>query len=78
LRRQNVDDARQLIGKWLAQGRIDSRYADAWQELLSEPLPVIRGAMSADTDQMRDLRQNSPFAGLLSEAERERVLRAVP
>jgi hypothetical protein len=77
LRREDVDDARQLLGKWLAQGRIDPRYAGPWQELLSKPLAFIKAAISADTDQMRDLRQNSPFAGLLSEAERERILQAV-
>jgi hypothetical protein len=30
--------------------------------------------LGADTPHARDLRQNSPFAGLLSEAERRKIL----
>jgi hypothetical protein len=78
LRRSNVDDARQLIWKWREQGRIDQRYADQWEALLVEPLGEIRRALSEDSPRMRDLRQNSPFAGVLSEVERRRVLEAVP
>jgi hypothetical protein len=74
LRRPMVDEARQLLWKWRAQDRIDPRYADAWDELLGQPVPAIRRAISEDTAQGRDLRQNSPFAGMLSEPERRRIL----
>ena len=41
------------------------------------PVPEVAKLISADTAAGRDLRQNSPFAGMLSEAERQRVLEKV-
>lgn len=77
LRRSEVEEARQTIWKWRAQGRIDPYYADEWERLLAEPVAEVRRALSEDSPQMRDLRQSSPFAGMLSEAERRRALQAV-
>jgi hypothetical protein len=37
-------------------------------------MPVIRRALGANTQQMRDLRQNSPLAGMLGEHERARIV----
>ena len=37
----------------------------------------IRKVISADDELGRDLRQNSPLAGLLSEPERRKILEAV-
>jgi hypothetical protein len=76
LRRNHVEEARQTLRRWVAQGRIDPRYAAPWEELLDKTMPEIRQAMSADTAEMRDLRQNSPFAGMLSEPERREIVRA--
>ena len=69
-----VDSARRQIWKWQSQGRIDDPYATAWLDILSRPIPEVRRALSADTRTMRDLRQSSPFAGTLSEAERRKIL----
>jgi hypothetical protein len=74
LRRPMVDAARRQIWQWQEEGRIDSRYASAWLDVLDRPLPEVRRALSADTSQMHDLRQSSPFAGTLSEAERRKIL----
>jgi hypothetical protein len=74
LRKQMVDDALRQIWKWRAQGAIDHRYADRWEEVLSLPIPQIRRAIAEDSGPARDLRQTSPFAGLLSEAERRKIL----
>jgi hypothetical protein len=41
---------------------------------LRRPLAEIREAIAADDQRGRDLRQNSPFAGALSEPERRRIL----
>jgi hypothetical protein len=43
-------------------------YAE-WRELLNRPLEEIRTLLSADTEEARRLRQNSPFAGVLSPQE---------
>jgi hypothetical protein len=69
-----VADARQVLAGWEVEGRIDPIYGAAWRELLSEPVVEVRRQLSADTQKMADLRQNSPFAGMLTERERRAVL----
>ncbi|GAC1512813.1 MAG: hypothetical protein NVS1B3_16810 [Candidatus Dormibacteraceae bacterium] len=69
-----VADARQVLAAWEQEGRIDATYARLWRDLLAKPLPDVRRELAADTAQMADLRQNSPFAGMLSERERRAVL----
>ena len=73
LRRPMVDAARRQVWQWQKAGRIDDRYATAWLDILSRPVPDVRRALSADTPTMRDLRQSSPFAGTLTEAERRKI-----
>ena len=73
LRRAMVDDALRLLWKWRDQGRIDQRYADDWERVLRQPVTDVRKVMTEDSQRGRDLRQNSPFAGMLSEAERRRI-----
>lgn len=69
-----ADDALVLVRRWRELGRIDPHYADAWEEILVKPVPDIRKVLEADTQLARDLRQNSPFAGLISESERRRIV----
>jgi hypothetical protein len=73
LRRPMADDALKLLWKWRDQGTIDGRYADEWEQLLRRPVSEIRRVIGEDTQRARDLRQNSPFAGMLSEPERRRI-----
>jgi hypothetical protein len=77
LRRQMVDDARHVVWKWRDQGRIDERYADQWEEVLTRPVSEVRRIISEDSSAGDDLRQNSPFAGMLSEAERRQIMQQV-
>jgi hypothetical protein len=77
LRRSMVDQALRKLRRWKEEERIDPRYAEAWEEVLALPLDEIRRAIAADDEGGRDLRQNSPFAGLLSERERRKILAAV-
>jgi hypothetical protein len=77
LRRPMVEEARHVLYRWREQGRIDPRYADRWERLLSRALPEIRRALVDESQEGDDLRQNSPFAGVLSEPERRRILREV-
>jgi hypothetical protein len=73
LRRPVVDEALRLLWKWREQQRIDERYAERWEQVLSEPIAEVRRVIAEDSQRGRDLRQNSPFAGMLSEAERRRI-----
>lgn len=72
-----VQEARRRLGRWETDGRMDERYAQEWRKVLSWPLPRIARLISRDSQRSRDLRQSSPFAGTLSEAERRRILEAV-
>jgi len=73
LRRPMVDAARHQIWQWQREGRIDDRYANAWLDVLDRPVSEVKRALGADTSMMRDLRQSSPFAGTLTEAERRKI-----
>ncbi len=69
-----VSDARQVLAGWELEGHINPVYASAWRGLLAKPVNEVRRQLGADTPQMADLRQNSPFAGMLTERERQAVL----
>lgn len=51
-------------GRWLAE----------WERLLDGPARGVLEALTSPSPRARELRQNSPFAGVLSEQERQRVL----
>lgn len=73
-----LDRARARVAGWLTgDGPVDHRWAEKWQELLDLPITEIKRRLSEDSEQMRDLRQSTPFAGVLSETERRRILREV-
>jgi len=60
--------SRRRGGKWI----------DRWNVLLNGPLDDLLTALTADNTDSRELRQNSPFIGILTDAEREAVLRGIP
>jgi hypothetical protein len=52
------------------------RWLDEWDRLLRGPVEGILEALTSRSPRSRELRQNSPFAGVLSEEERHQVLSA--
>lgn len=56
-----------------ARGRTASWLAE-WERLLDGSVEDLLTALTSRSPSGRDLRQNSPFAGILSEAERTQVL----
>jgi len=77
LRRPMVDEAERKLRRWTEEGKISPRYAQAWEEIFALPMTELRKAITADDERGRDLRQNSPLAGLLSEPVRKRILEQV-
>jgi hypothetical protein len=77
LRRPMVDEAERKLRRWTEEGKIDPRYAQAWEEVFASSMVEIRKSITADDERGRDLRQNSPLAGLLSEPERRKLLEQV-
>ena len=73
LRRTDVQEARRQLSRWRATGRIAPSYAEEWERILTGPLTEIRRLITENTPRADDLRQNSPLAGLLSEAERRAI-----
>jgi excisionase family DNA binding protein len=53
-----------------------ARWLDEWERLLDGPVDGILEVLTSRTPRARELRQNSPFAGVLDEHERRRVLDA--
>jgi hypothetical protein len=77
LRRPMVDEALRQVWKWRRQGKIDPRYAAQWEDILRRPVAEVRRAIAEDSESARTLRQTSPFAGMLSEAERRKILQMI-
>jgi hypothetical protein len=78
LNEATIDDARARIEQLAVAGHLDPRYAESWRELLARPREEVARAIAADTPTARDLRQNSPFAGVLNEQERRQIIAANP
>jgi len=73
-----LEAARARVDAWLdAGGPVAPRYAERWRQLLERSADEIRAALVEDSEIMRDLRQTTPFAGLIPPRERWRILREV-
>ncbi len=73
-----VARARTRVDGWLRDdGPVPAPAARDWGALLAGPRRTLAAALVRDDERMRDLRQNTPFAGVLSAAERWRIVREV-
>ena len=52
------------------------RWLEEWERIIDQGPESVMRTLTANTPQAADLRQNSPFPGVLSEAERRAVLEA--
>lgn len=77
LRRPMIDDAMRVVWRWRDQRKIDPRYAREWEEILARPIAEVQSIIGEDSRRSRDLRQNSPFAGMLTEPERRKINQAI-
>jgi excisionase family DNA binding protein len=74
LNKQVVSDARHRLSRWERDGRVHPTYAGEWHRVLAMPEPRIARVLCSDSERSRALRQSSPFAGVLSEQERRRLI----
>ena len=58
------------LDRWSKPGNRSQPYLDTWREILAKPLDEVLALMVDDTQVMKDLRQSSPFAGILEPKER--------
>ena len=70
-----IDAARRRVQTWLDKGAVSHRYATEWADLLRRPTEELLDVLLADTEFAQDLRQVSPFAGVLDARTRWRLLR---
>ncbi|MGH2954017.1 MAG: hypothetical protein ACRDK9_08360 [Solirubrobacterales bacterium] len=77
LDRPMIDEALHRVWKWRTEGTLDPRYTEEWESILRRPVADVRRAIISDSAHGRARRQASPFAGMLSEPERRRILELV-
>ena len=69
--------ARDNITRWreIHAGRLSILAAlDRWSEILDEGVESIVATLTGQSEEAEDLRQNSPFAGVLTQEQREQAL----
>ena len=72
-----LEKAKANLSRWSA--KIDGpkpRYLKEWQEILEKPWLTIAEMMTSMSEDATRLRSSSPFAGILSEEEREQIYAA--
>lgn len=72
-----LSDARARVDWLTDEGHMHLRYATRWREILALSLDTVAERIVEDDQEGRDLRQNSPFAGVLNEQERRRIIERV-
>lgn len=68
-----VRDARRRLKTWRDNGRIHAHWASEWERILDAPLSEIRRVLRSTSVHATELRQSSPFAGVLTEQERTKL-----
>lgn len=69
--------ARTNLQRMITDGRLRGGariWLSEWDRLLNGPVPELLGTLTSPSRHARELRQVSPFAGLLDDAERQRIL----
>ncbi len=75
-----IGKARDNIARWLPEQRADgmtASYLHQWERILDGSLERIIDALNATDEGSRELRENSPFAGVLSPERRTKILQTL-
>jgi len=73
-----IGQARDRLDRWSAVHRPDGKtigYFNAWREVLDSGIDRVVEALTSTDELSCELRQNTPFTGVLSQDERLQVLR---
>ncbi len=69
-----IDIARGNLAAWRRKAvGAEPRYLAEWQRILARPWPQVAALITEQSENATRLRQSSPFAGVLSTAERRRI-----
>lgn len=69
-----LGEVRARVESWLRDGSVALPHAQSWWEILSHDLERILEAILDPSERGRDLRQCTPFAGILDPRTRWRIL----
>lgn len=73
-----LDRARERVGTWLRTGGpVPEPWATRWAATLDEGPDAVVLVLTGDSDDARELRQNSPFAGALTPDEWRTIVRTI-
>ena len=67
--------ARARVETWCREGGAAASWARRWRDLLSRPLGEVIAVITHEGEEARDLRQCSPFAGVVDPRTRWEILR---
>lgn len=71
--------ARERVAAWERDGGpTHPTWTRHWRDLLAQDDTTVLDAIVGDDEQMRDMRQSTPFAGALTEEERLGLIRGLP
>jgi hypothetical protein len=70
-----VGRARDRVARGLREGTMARPYAEAWEAILRRPLEELIEFLVDPGERARQLRQASPFTGVLAPRERWAILR---
>ena len=70
-----LDAARDRVRGWLESGCVSRYWAEEWNDVLEGTLDDVIAVLTDSSQRPRDLRQSSPFAGVLDPRERWEILR---
>ena len=70
--------ARANLHRWRTRTGYPDAAFDAWLALLDGPREALLDALRRDDERCRDLRQNTPFAGVLPHRERSAIVARFP
>lgn len=73
-----LERGRRRVDAWLRDGGpVPGRWAAGWATALDGGPEAVVRVLTADDDEARELRQNSPFAGVLTPDEWRAIVRTV-
>lgn len=70
-----LDRTRERVARWLRDGSVARPYAEAWLCVLGRPVEEIARFLEDPGERARQLRQTSPFAGVLDPRTRWSIWR---
>lgn len=70
--RAGLERARQVCRRWVEKGNVPAR---EWLTLLDRPWEQVRSILLDESEEGQRLRQNDPFCGILTPAERWAIYR---